>query len=123
MHAARLGLLWIALTYLAVAGAETTFHRYIGSRDSPTARFLRALYFSKDQHGRPDVAHQVLLLIPAFALGIAAGICGATWPPRLLAACVVILALGQIALYPVYASCFPNRKWWTEFQVNPRSLG
>src|SRR5438445_3474833 len=123
MHTMRFGLIGVVLTYLDVAGAEIAFHWYIATSNSAPGRFLEILYFSKDERGRVEVPHKVLILIPGLALGIAAGIFGVSWPPRVLAACASILALGQVALYPLYASFFPHGRWWSQLDVDPHSVG
>jgi hypothetical protein len=118
----RSGLFRILLTYLVLAGIELAFHWFIGTSNSPLARWLASLYFCKAAHGREHVAFAISWVLPGITLGMAAGNFGVSWSLRRFAACVLVLPLGVIALYAAYASFFANGRWWTEQRINPEDL-
>jgi hypothetical protein len=107
----RVSVIGVVLCYMIWAGAELTLHWYIGTQRSPLASRLCELYFYRDpDNGKPYIMGLTVFLGPMLLMGLVAGILGSRWSPGRLALCVVILAFGTVALYPLYASFFPAKE-------------
>jgi hypothetical protein len=122
----RMAMLGIMITALSVAAVEVAVHWYACTAGTPLAHRLASAYFYRDaDNHKAYVAGVVNLVVPAIGLGVALGAFGAAWPPRRLAVGVVILSLGLIALFPLYAGFFENGsvRWWSPTGEEPATTG
>lgn len=107
--------------YLAVAALEVALHWYAGAGHGPAAMRVHAAYFYRDPvNHKPYVAGIADLVIPAILCGAALGTFGAMLPPRVVVIGVIVLSLGIVGLFPLYASCFRSDglRWWSAAGAN-----
>src|SRR5713101_6364667 len=108
----RLAILGVAVAYLLVGAVEASLHWYAGTRNSPAARSLRDWYLYRDPLNHKGYHEGFIdLVIPAVLLGLAAGSITARGRQVQLIGCVLILPLGVVALWPLYATFLANG-WW-----------
>ena len=101
----RLGYIVVFLIFIVVAGANLTFHWYMG-QNTPSARHLSKMYLHKSpktgkQYG-PTLPDYV---IPCIILGATAGSIGCHWTSREMFICVLLLSLGLLLLEPLRPLC------------------
>lgn len=120
----RLAILGVVIAYLVVGAVEVYLHWYAGTRDTPTAHSLREWYLDRGPmkwyldrgpiNDRPYHAGFADLILPAIALGLAAGALTARRSARILIWCLLLLPLGVVALFPLYAAFIPTKEdeWW-----------
>jgi len=118
----RFGILGIVFTCLALVAIEVALHWYAGTSGSTAARQLKDAYLHKDpDNGKAYIAGMIDLVVPAIIVGAALGAWGATWPPRRLMFGAILVALGVVALFPMYARFFPTggARWWLRTEMSP----
>ncbi len=118
----KLSVLGIVLTCLAVMTIEVTLHWYAGTSVTPVARHLKDAYLHRDpDNGKAYIAGVVDLIVPAIIVGAALGASSATWPPRLLMFSAIILALGIVALLPMYGGFVSTggTRSWSRTEASP----
>jgi len=112
----QFAILRVVIAYLVVAAAEAYLHWYAGTQHTSTADSLKEWYLYHDP--RNDKAYHegsADLILPAIALGLAAGGVTARRAQRELIWFALLLASGVVALFPLYAVFFPQepRQWWS----------
>jgi hypothetical protein len=113
----RLAILGVVIAYLAVGAADVYWHWYAGTRDTPSAHSLKSWYLYQDpRNGKANHAGLADLICPAVVLGLAAGCATSRQRQRMLVWSAFLLALGTVALMPLYAAMLPTKEseeWWT----------
>lgn len=104
----RRSLIAILLVYLAVAAAEIALHAYMAYCTSDLAADVHDWYLRRSAvDGAAFNTTMAVIVAPGVLLGLAAGGFGRQWKPERLLVCIIVLALGLVALYPIYALVMP----------------
>ncbi|SRR5260221_4996 len=111
----RLAILNVLIAYLLVGSVDAYLHWYAGTKDTPTARSLNEWYLYRDpRNGKVTHIFDADIMLPAIALGLAAGGLTARRTQRDLIWFALFLPAGIVGLLPLYAMLFPHepRIWW-----------
>lgn len=102
----------VIITYLVTAGVQLAWHWWL-TKSGGLAQSLLDGYLAHNARVGKGVAGWFDLVIPCICLGLVIGLVGVEWPIRKLAAFVLGVAAGLVALLPFYA-CLLNEKevWW-----------
>ncbi len=104
----RRSLIAIVLVYLAIAAVEIALHAYMANCTSDLAADVHDWYLRRSMvDGAAFNATLAVVVAPGVLLGLAAGSLGGKWKPGKLLICIIALALGLVALYPIYALVMP----------------
>gem|GEM_PF-4871515 len=102
----------VIIAYLVTACVQLTWHWWLAKSDGLAEALLHG-YLAHDARVGKGVAGWFDLIIPCVCLGLIIGSVGAEWPIRKLAAFVLGVAAGLVALLPVYAYLLNGRQvWW-----------
>jgi hypothetical protein len=112
----RLAILGVVIAYFVVGSLEAYLHWYAGTQDTPKAHSLREWYLYRDPiNDKPNHEGFIDLIVPAIALGLAAGALTAGRTQKVLICSLFLLPLGVVALFPLYATLIPMKEsdeWW-----------
>jgi hypothetical protein len=106
--------------YLAVAGLGVAFHWYAATH----AESLKEWYLQRNPtNDKPINAALVDLVFPAIILGFGVGCLTARSPQWEAGLFSLILSIGVVALFPVYAMLIPTKEYETWLQFAPFGRG
>ena len=108
----RCGEAKVIIAYLVTAAIQLTWHWWL-AKSGGLAEALLQGYLAHDARAGKGVAVWFDLMIPCVGLGLIVGFVGAEWPIRKLAAFVLGVAAGLVALLPAYAYLLNGKEvWW-----------
>ncbi len=104
----RRSLIAILLVYVGLAAAEIALHAYMARCPSDLAADVRDWYLRRSTvDGAAFNTTLAVIVVPSVLAGLAAGGFGGKWKPEHLLVGIAALAIGVVALYPIYALVMP----------------
>ena len=104
----RRSLIAITLAYLVLAAAGIALHAYMAHGTSARAVDMRDWYLRRSAAGGAAFnATLADVVVPSVLLGFSIGGFGGKWKPERLLIGIAALALGVVALFPIYVLVMP----------------